>query len=227
MNSARGFAIAVAALILSGHVTFAQDVSRYRGYVLESSVESVMSSNGARGTDARTIHERPAKIQSLEWRAPYMSSGSERGDPVREIAFMFIDDALYQIVVSYDREKTDGLTNNDVINTLTTTYGAPVPRSAKTPAMRPEAAYASTIVLAQWETAAASVTLVGGAYTPEFQLILISKPLISRARDATREAVRLDAVDARRESQQRQKEAAEASAVRDKERAANKASFRP
>jgi hypothetical protein len=228
MNGARGFAIAVAAFILSGHVTFAQDVSRYRGYVLESTLESVIASSGARGTDTRTIHERPAKIQELEWRAPYMGSGSELTDPVQEIAFAFVDDALYQIVVSYDPDRTDGLTNNDIIKTLTTDYGAPLLRSAKTTAIRPAAAHPGTVVLAQWETSAASLTLVRGTYTSEFQLILISKALSTRARNATREAIKLDAAEApQRESDQRKKEAAEESASREKTRATNKAAFRP
>lgn len=224
-----GHAIVIGtALSLFGHVASAQDVSRYRGYVLESSVESVVGTSGARSADAKTIHERPAKIQELEWRAPYVSSGSELADPVRGIVFTFLDDALYQVVVSYDRDRTDGLTNNDIIDALTAAYGAPVLRSAKQPPTRPAAAQPDTVALAQWETAGASLTLVRGTYTPEFQLILTSKPLSLRARNAIREAVRLDAAEApRRELDQRKKEAAEASAAREKTRVTNKAAFRP
>ena len=72
------------------------------------------------------------------------------------------------------------------------------------------------------------LTLVRGSYTPEFQLILVSKPLSTRARTAVREAIRLDAIEApRREAEQRKKEAGDASAARDKTRIANKAAFRP
>jgi hypothetical protein len=228
MNSARGFVLAVAALILSGDVASAQDFSRYREYALGGTLESVVATSGARATDAKTIHERPAKIQELEWRAPYVRSGSELADPVGEIAFMFLDDALYQVVVSYDRDRTDGLTNNDIVATLTTAYGEPVLRSARVQATRPAAAHPDTIVVAQWETAAASLTLVRGTYAPEFQLILISKPMSIRARNATREAIKLDAAEApRRESDQRKKESADASATREKTRATNKAAFRP
>lgn len=228
MNSGCRFVIGAATLLLFAYVASAQDVSRYRGYVLESSVESVVGTSGARAADAKTIHERPAKIQELEWRAPYVSSGSELADPVRGIVFTFLNDALYQVVVSYDRERTDGLTNNDIIDTLTAAYGAPVLRSAKQQPTRPAAAQPDTVALAQWETAQASLTLVRGTYTPEFQLILISKPLSLLARNATREAVRLDAAEApRRELDQRKKEAAEASAAREKARATNKAAFRP
>ena len=228
MNGRHAFVIGTAALSLFGQVASAQDVARYRGYVLESTLESVAGTSGARATDAKTIHERPAKIQELEWRAPYMRSGSALADPVRGIVFTFLDDALYQVVVSYDRDRTDGLTNSEIIDTLTAEYGPPVLRSAKQQRTLPAAAQSDTIALAHWETVQASLTLVRDAYTPEFQLILLSKPLSLRARNATREAVKLDAAEApQRELDQRKKEAAAASAAREQTRATNKAAFRP
>ena len=102
-----------AVLVFSSQLGSAQDLSRYRAYVLESSLESVVAASGARAADVKTLHERPAKIQELEWRAPYASSGSELADPVRGAVFTFCDDALYQVVVSYDRDRTNGLTNSD------------------------------------------------------------------------------------------------------------------
>jgi hypothetical protein len=228
MNGTRAFVIGAAAISLLGHVASAQDVSRYRGYVLESTLESVVATSGARATDARTIHTRPAKIQELEWRAPYTSSGSARADPVSGIVFTFLDDALYQVIVSYDRDRTDGLTNNDIIATLTGAYGPPVLRSAKQLPTRPDAAQPNTIALAQWETAQTSLTLVRSTYTQDFQLILLSKPLSLRARNAIREAIRLDASEApQREMDQRKKETAAANAAREQTRATNKAAFRP
>jgi hypothetical protein len=224
----RAILVGTAALSLFGHVAFAQDVSRYRGYVLESTLESVAATSGARTADVKTIHERPAQIQELEWRPPYGSSGSALADPVRGIVFTFLDNALYQIVVSYARDRTDGLTNDDIISTLTAAYGPAVLSSAKQQLARPAAAQPDTIPLAQWETAQASLTLVRATYAPEFQLILLSKPLSLRARNATREAIRLDAAEApQREIDQRKKEAAAAGAAREQTRATNKAAFRP
>jgi hypothetical protein len=228
MNIGRAFVIGTAALSLFGEVASAQDVSRYRGYALDSTLDTVIATSGARATDAKTLHERPAKIQELEWRARYVSSGSELADPVRGIVFTFLDDALYQVIVSYDASRTDGLTNSDIIDTLTAAYGAPVLRSATQRPTPPAASQPDTIALAQWETAQASLTLVRSASTSEFQLILLSKPLSLRARNATREAIRLDAAEApQRELDQRKKEAAAASAARDHTRATNKAAFRP
>jgi hypothetical protein len=215
-------------LMLSGQVAYGQDMSRYRVYVLESDVASVITAIGLRAADAKTLHERPAKIQELEWRAPYVNRGSELADPVGGITFAFYDDALYQMVVRYDRDRTEGLTNTDIIEALSDVYGVPVPRSAKAGPSRPAAALQDDIVLAQWEAAASSLTLLRGSYSPDYQLILVSKALSVRARGAIREALRLDAIEApRRELEQRKKEAADASSAGNKTRVTNKAAFRP
>ena len=220
----RLFALAVV-LVLSSQLVVAQDASRYRAYALDSSVEAVLVESGARAADMKLLHERPAIIQELEWRAPYVHSGNEPLDPVRAIVFSFCDNALYQVLVSYDTARTDGLNNSDIIGALTATYGAPVPGSAKN---RPLDAAADTVMLAQWDRASSSLTLLRGVYSSEFQLLLTSKALSTRARGAIREAARLDTAEApRREREQRKKDVADATAARDKIRAANKAAFRP
>ena len=226
MKNVRPLVIAVS-LILSGQMVSAQDMSRYRVYALESSLDTVVAASGARSADAKTLHLRPANIQELQWHAPYVSSGDTRADPVREIAFTFYNDALYQVVVNYDRDRTEGLTNKDILDALSATYGVPALASART-RTSPAEAFRDGIVLARWETAESLVTLIRGSDAPEFQLILISKPLSTRARSAIREAIRLDAIEApRREVEQRKKEAGDAIAARDKARVVNKAAFRP
>jgi hypothetical protein len=224
MNSSRVLLIAVA-LIASSQVGSAQDLSRYRAYALGSSLASVLAASGAHAADVKTLHGRPAKIQELEWRAPYVFSREEMADPVRGAVFSFCDDALYQVVVSYDPERTEGLTNGDIIESLTAVYGEPVPRSERT---RSPVALPDTVVLAQWDSKDSSLTLLRGAYQAEFQLVLVSKAASARARNAIREAGRLDAIEApRRELEQRKKGVTDAAATRDKIRTANKAAFRP
>ena len=215
-------------VLLAAHSTSAQDMSRYRAYALASSLESIVASSGVRGDTAKTIHSRPAKIQELEWRAPYVSSTAVLVDPVRAIAFSFVDDELFQIVVSYDRERTDGLSNSDIVELLTTSYGAPVSKSSKASGVRPAAVPIDTVVVAQWETPVELLTLVRGAYSPDYRLILVSKALGARANTAAREAVKLDAAEApRREADERKKLEADAAATREKTRTTNKEAFRP
>ncbi len=93
------------------------------------------------------------------------------------------DVALYQVVVSYDRDRTDALTNNDIIDTLTG-------RTVRPCSGQPTTTHPPRRRAVRHRRAGASLTLVRGAYTPEFQLILTSTPLSLRARKAIREAVR-------------------------------------
>ena len=210
---------------VGGPPATAQDASRYRGYVLESSLDSVLEDSGVRAKDVQTVHERPAQIHTLEWSAPFLASdGEELGDPVHDITFAFYNRALYQIMVSYARDRTDALTGNDIIEALTVTYGSPVVTSAIS---RPPTMLRDSVVLAQWENDSSSVTLLR-AYSSEFKLILLSKALSACACDAIREATRLDAIEApRRQLEQRKKEVIDASVAREKTRTINKAAFRP
>lgn len=224
MNSARVLLIA-ALLVFTSQLGSAQDLSRYRAYVLESSLESVVAASGARGADTKTLHERPAKIQELEWRTPYSSSGGALADPVRGAVFSFFDDALYQVAVNYDRDRTDGLTDSDIVDSLKALYGEPVLRSARN---RPPATHPDALVLAQWDGPASSLTLLRDTHSMEFQLVLVSKALSMQARTAIREAGRLDAIEApRRELEERKKQLADAADARDKIRTTNKGAFRP
>jgi len=220
----RLFAVAVV-VVFTAQVVSAQDLSRYRVYALNSSLDAVIAATEARATDTKVLHERPALIQELEWRTPYSHSTTEPADPVRMITFTFCDNALYQLLVSYDSSRTDGLSNDDIIESLTASYGAPLIGSARN---RPLDAPADAVVLAQWDRDGSSMTLLRGVYSSEFQLMLTSKLLGTRARGAIREAARLDIVDApRRERDLRKKEAVDAAAAREKLRATNKAAFRP
>lgn len=226
MNSTRLLVIAVG-LVLSGQLVFAQDMNRYRAYALGSSLDSVVAASGAPIADARTLHERPAIIQELKWRTPYADSRTTLADPVREIYFTFYNDALYQVAVQYDRYRTEGLTDSDLIESVSAAYGMPL-LASKSRTSPPADAFPDSIVVARWENPDSLLTLVRGLYRPEVQLILVSKSLAASARTAIREAARLDVIDApRREAAQRKKEAVDASAALDKSRVANKAAFRP
>jgi hypothetical protein len=228
MNSARSLVVAVAIVLLGGQVTSAQDTSRYRLYVLDSSLDTVVAASGARAADAKTLYDRPATIQELQWRAPYVGTGATLADPVRDIVFSFYNGALYQVVVNYDRERTEGLTSRDIINSLSADYGVPAAASTKTGSNPPPDAVPDSLILARWESPTSLLVLVRGRYEPEYRLLLISKDSSTRARGAIREAIRLNALEApRREAEQRTKDASDASAARGKTRDTNKAAFRP
>ena len=208
----------------------AQSLSRYRSYALESSLTSIVKASGAREADLKTLHDRPARIQELEWRTPYARQGTPFVDPVHDVLFSFCDNQLYRLVVTYDRDRMEGLTDDDVIASLSATYGVPLLRNASTArrAMPADLA-AGTMIVAQWDNAASLLTLRRGTYSsPQYQLELISKTLDARARAAIKEARRLDTQEApQRERDQRTKEVADARVASEKARVVNKAAFRP
>jgi hypothetical protein len=229
MTSIRVIAVAsVGALLYSQHLA-AQTPFQYREYALGSSVASVVKISKTREEATETLHERPARIQEHEWRAPYVSSGTELADPVRDVLFSFYDDQLYQIVVTYDRDRMEGLTSDDVIESISATYGLPLLRHARAAQKMPLADLgAETTVVGQWEDAGSVLTLTRDTYSPQFQLVLISKSLNARARVAIREALRLDIQEApQRERDLHTKKAADARAASQKARVVNKAAFKP
>lgn len=229
MTSVRALVLAAFALLLSGQSLFAQDLSRYRDFALGSNLAAVTSANSAVAADATTLHERPAKIQEFVWRAPYVRTGRELADPVHDVVFGFYNDQLYQVVVTYDRERTEGLTNDDVVELLSKTYGLPALAYPRPVLSAPAANVPSgAVVVARWETAESSLTLLRGTYSFEYQLVLMSTPLATQARNAIAEAITLNAAEApQRETARRDKEVADGRAALDKARVANKAAFRP
>ena len=63
MNMTRSLFVIIG-LTVCGEAAVAQDLSRYRAYVLESSVDSVVAASGARAADTRTLHERLRRFSS-------------------------------------------------------------------------------------------------------------------------------------------------------------------
>jgi hypothetical protein len=131
-------AIVTLGLVLSTQSLQAQDRSRYRDFQLGSDLQSVSALANVAATDAKTIHQRPAVMQELEWRRPYVVSGSTgpQTDPVERIVFSFYNDQLFRLVIAYDRQRTDGMTSGDMIEALSQTYGSALKSGrAKAPAV--------------------------------------------------------------------------------------------
>jgi hypothetical protein len=224
--------LATTALIfLAGTSIAAQGGLQYREYRLESSLATVLAVSPTRMNQPRTVHERPASVQEVRWRAPYMGLGDGRADPVNEVLFTFYNDHLYQIVVTYDRGRMAGLTSDDVVDTLSAAYGIPLLRDTRrSPTANHVDVRADMLIVAEWEDPGSRLTLLGSspAHSPQFQLVLVSKRLNPPARAAILEARRLDALEApQRELERRAQAAAAATQVEEKTRETNKAAFRP
>ena len=148
---------------------------------------------GIKASEAKIVHQRPAVMQELEWQ-PSGFRTSDDADPIRDGLLCFYNGELYRIVVTYDRDRVEGMTADDMIAAISTTYGI---------ATRPkvEIAYHSNYaevapVLARWEDSEYSYNLVRSGYGDSFGLVMYSKRLDALAAAAITEAVRLDAVEA-------------------------------
>jgi hypothetical protein len=216
-------------LILVAQLVAAQDRLRYREFQLGSDVASIVKLLESSPSDIKVIHQRPAVMQDLEWRPRYFSRGvSSQTDPVELIVFRFYDDQLFRVVVDYDRDRTEGMTEADMIEAITVEYG-PASRVLRTANRVPTLDYGTADTpVAIWADKESSVTLLRVPYPAAFRLVVSLTRLDNLSRTASAEAVRLDAKEApQREIARQKKESDEARAALEKAKTENKAVFRP
>jgi hypothetical protein len=170
--------------ILGGQSLVARAPFQHREYSLVCSAATVDAVN------------RPSVSQALMWYASHTGSAGTIVDPVREVLLTFYKDELYQMVVTYDRGRMAGLTNDDVVDTFSATYGVPLVRNARTAR---NGLYADIgpgmSLVAQWEDARWLLTLRRSTFSAQYQLVLVSKALNPHARPANTEAGRPDGLD--------------------------------
>ena len=203
------------------------DLSKYRGFQLGANLATAAKQAGMKLSDARLVHQRPARIQALGWwpGSPFQATATAV-DPVREGLLRFYNGDLFQIIITYDRQKIEGMTEADMVEAISLAYG-----TATNPAV--EIAYHSNYgevapVIARWENAEYSCDLVRTGDQASFALILSSKRLDVLAQAAIVEAGRLDALEApQRAINLQEKQDAENRLALDKARSVNKPNFRP
>ena len=112
----RLFALSMCFAVITPQAITAQEVARYRDFVLGSDLAAVAKLAGAATSSAKVIHARPNMMQDLEWRPRYYSGGnSPLTDPVDTLLFKFYDDQLFTIVADYDRRRTEGDGRRDAL----------------------------------------------------------------------------------------------------------------
>ncbi len=207
----------------------AQDLSRYRDFQLGTDVLAVAKQAALQASDARVIHQRPAVIQELEWRPQRSLTSSPQADPVQEVLFSFYNGELFRMVVNYDRFSTEGLTDEDMVEAISTKYGPATRPAAKVILFSSSQVYNdSENVIARWEDAQYSLNLFRSSYQPTFGMLVFSKRLDPLARTAIVEAIRLDEQEApQREIERQKKQDEEKVAGQEKARLVNKVAFRP
>jgi hypothetical protein len=217
--------------LLPAHGLGGESLAQYRNFALKSGLPAVSALAGTDASAAKTIHERPAVLQELEWRPSRWIAGSSATstDPVEKIVFSFYNNQLFRVVVDYAQDRTEGMTGADMVDAISDVYGMPVKRLPGVVRAASGIETESGSPTARWGDADHAVVLYrSSSYGETFRLIVTDRALDDLARKAETQAMRLDERDApRREVARQQKEKDDGRAVAAKARIANKRVFRP
>lgn len=224
MKTIRSLIFCVGTLLLIAPMLPAQDLTKYRGFSLGTSLASALKLSDLKLTDVKTIHARPVLIQEFTWWPSSSSGAYSRPDSVEQILFSFSNGELYRISVTYDRSSTKGLTTADMVKSISAKYG-PATRveSEIDPIINARFGMKQTS-LASWEDSQFSVDLVRSSSIEGFGIVIYSKAVNTEVELASAQAVKLEEEERpEKEANQRKKEADALEATREK----NQKSFRP
>ena len=149
-------------------------------------------------------------------------------DSIGEVVFSFVDDQLFQMSIAYAQDRTSGLTDQDMVGSLTAVYGAPSSPAPRTRTTSSLLALDAPVVIAEWRHAETTVALQRREYSESFFLVITSLPLDIIARKAQATAVAMDQSEApAREAALLKKRAADEKLAAETTRSANKKVFQP
>ena len=229
MINTRSLVVFIFLAVLSMPLSYAQDLSSYRGFHLGMNLPAVAKRCDVKTSDAKVIYQRPAVIQELEWRPQRSFDSLAQGDPVKDVLFGFYNGELYRIVINYDRDRTEGLSDEDLIQGISAKYGTPTMPVAKITSSSSSQLYSEgEKVIARWEDSEYSFNLFRFSYGSAPGMLVFSKRLDALAQMAIVEAIRLNTQEApQREIERQRKQDEEKNAAGQKVRPVNKANFRP
>jgi hypothetical protein len=201
------------------------DLSKYRKFRFGTSLATVAKQAGAKLSEAKVVHRRPALIQELEWR-PQSFGLSAQTETAKEVIFTFYNGELFRIVINYDRYETEGLTADDLVEAISAKYGIAVMPLAPTKAAADRYGDQEEVV-ARWQDPQYRFDLIRFSYGPSFRLVGVLKRLEAPAQAAITEAARLDYEEApQKDAERRARENETERAKLEKTRLMNKPRFR-
>jgi hypothetical protein len=221
--------VSAACIVLAVSTVSSEELSRYREFQLGASLAAVTAITQSTERDLKIVHSRPALLQQLEWRPRYMRGTPVAGrDSINELLFSFVDDRLFRMSVAYERDRTTGLTNEDMIASLTAVYGAPSSPSPRLQSPVGPEGLDTPLVIAEWRQADTNVALQRNRYNESFVLVITSLSLDAIARKAQATAVVMDVREApAREAALLKKRADDQRQAEEQARETNKKVFRP
>jgi hypothetical protein len=196
MKTMRSSILCFVILLLTAPLLWGQDLSKYRHFTFGMSLTRVLEQTDQRIADVKVIHGRPALIQELTWWPPNLA-GTSQSDSVQEILFSFYNGELYRISANYDRRAIEGLTAEDMVQSITARYGTP--KNPATEMLETEINFSphdpydlKEKVVASWEDSQYALNLVRSSYSDGYGLVMFSKQLNAEAELAIAEAVKLE-----------------------------------
>ena len=147
MSRALVLTVVCAAAIVVPAASAAPALSHYRGVTLGDTVSVVADRLNVALSDVVVVHQRPTLVQQLTWRPHRLVSGTiVEPDPLAEMVLLFHLGRLVHVAVTYDRDRTEGLTNADLHDAFTRTYGTSMLLSTTlTPVHRLSSSKSSTL----------------------------------------------------------------------------------
>jgi hypothetical protein len=224
MKTMRNVVLCFVVLLLTAPMLRAQNFSKYRNFSLGTNLAAVVKHTQQRLVDVKATHDGSLLFQELTWRPANAMGVSYRSESVDELVFSFYKGELYQMLVTYERTSTEGLTADDMVKSIAAKYGP-----ATSVALEIDSAANGQYELrrkpvASWEDSQYSFNLVRSPFSNAFQLVIYSKRVTAEADAALAEVVKVDELAAPKKAIERQKkETDEIELTRQK----NQKSFRP
>ena len=219
MKTTRSSILCLVVLLFAAPLLRAQDISKYRHFTLGMRLTKVLERTEQRVADVKVVHGRPALIQELTWWPPSLPGASFQSDTVEQILFSFYNGELYLMSVTYDQTATKGLTEEDMVKSISEKYGPATYIALAIDFATNDRYDVTQKPVASWEDAQYSFNLVRSSFTDRLGLIIYSKRVNAEAELAIAEAVKLEEQeDPNREAERQKKQTDDLEVARQKNR---------
>ena len=224
MKTMRSSILCFVVLLLTAPLLRGQDLSKYRHFTIGMSMTKVLERTGQKMADVKLIHGRPALVQEVNWWPPSLPGISYQSDTVEQILFSFFNGELYKMSVTYDQTATGGLTEDDMVKSISAKYGLATYVALAIDFPTNDRYDVKQTAVASWEDAQYSFNLVRSSFTDHLGLIIYSKRVNAEAEVAIAEAVKSEQQEGpNREAARQKKQTDDLEVARQK----NRKIFRP
>jgi hypothetical protein len=205
MNIIRNSVISLGLILLATPVIAGQDLSRYRKFVLGTSLAAISKEVGQDERQATLISQSPALIQEMTYWQVDTSDSLGRMEPMSHITLDFYNGELYRIVVAYDAKAVEGLTEEDMVKAICARYGPGVRLYPEIDFPSNDGYSSPEKVIARWDDSENSVNFFRSTGPESFGLAVFSKRLNAQAEAAIVESAKLAKEQAPQKEIDRQK----------------------